>query len=458
MNLRATAVLLLIAFGLGLWVWFGETGGGAGDPATRKLFPVEIEEVTALELPLKDEGRVRLVRATPIGTEPAAWALEFPIARPAAGEQVADLLRGVTGLETRARLDDVGEDRTPFGLDAPSAVVRVEAGDRTHVLRLGRETPFGGDQYVSIEGDEAVYTVASWKLSQLQRDLRVLRDARMFELAAADVDRLRIEIAGKPLAAAQRMDGEWVLTEPFPEPGDQDTITRLLEDLDLARAVGFVDAPGPPSDYGLEAPQVVLELGAGEEGTLRIEMGGDTDTHYLRVEGKDQIYEIAPRIADGVPRSVFALRDKQVLKLEEGRIDRVALVFPRDGLRFAFTRGEAGWTADADEAPLDAPVDEVRLEDLLYALSDLDAVEIPPPDARAGPLGLEPARVRVELSDADGNELGWLELGDPEPGTGIGARSSQKERLWIVDETLGAEVPLGIEAFRNLWLRREDGE
>ena len=38
MNLRATAVLLLIAVGLGLWVWFGETGGGAGDPATRKRF------------------------------------------------------------------------------------------------------------------------------------------------------------------------------------------------------------------------------------------------------------------------------------------------------------------------------------------------------------------------------------------------------------------------------------
>ncbi len=457
MNLRATAVLLLIAVGLGLWVWFGETGGGAGDPATRKLVPVEIEEVTALELPLKDGGRVRLVRV-----EADAWALEIPIAHPAAGEQVADLLRGVTRLETRARLSDVGEDRTPFGLDAASALVRVEAGDRTYVLRLGRETPFGGDQYVSVEGDEAVYTVASWKLSQLRRELRVLRDARMFELASADVNRLRIEIAGKPLAAAQRMEGEWVLTEPFPEPGDQDTITRLLDDLDLARAVGFVDAPGPLSDYGLEAPQVVLELGAGEEGALRIEMGSHVDAFYLRVDGRDQIYEIAARIAEGVPRSVFALRDKQVLKVEEGRIDRVALVFPRDDLRFAFTRGEAGWTADADDesgdAPTDAPLDPVRLEDLVYVLSDLDAVEIPPPDARPGPLGLEPARVRVELSDADGDELGWLELGDPEPGTGIGARSSQKERLWIVDETLGGEVPLGIEAFRNRWLRREDGE
>jgi hypothetical protein len=148
--------------------------------------------------------------------------------------------------------------------------------------------------------------------------------------------------------------------------------------------------------------------------------------------------------------------------VEEGRIDRVKLVFPRDDLRFSFMRGEAGWTTEADDessgAPLDAPLDEVRLEDLVYTLSDLAAVEIPPPDARPGPLGLEPARVRVELGDADGNELGWIELGDPEPGTGIGARSSQKERLWIVDETLGAEVPLGIEAFRNRWLRSEDRE
>lgn len=449
MNLRATVVLLLIALGLGLWVWFGETGGRVEEPGAQRLLPLEIEDVTALELPLQGGGRVRLARA-----DDGTWALESPLVFPAAPDVVVDLLRDVTGLESTARLDDLEADRTTFGLDAASEVIRVEAGDAGHVLRRGRATPFGSDAYVSIDGEPAVYTVPGWKLDALRRELRALRDPRMYALDADEVDTLRIEIAGEPLAAARRMDGSWVLTEPFAEPADQGTVTRLLEDFELARATGFVDTPGPPSQYGLEPPQVLVELGAGEALDLRLEMGGEGEQRYLRVAGTQPIYEIATRIADGVPRSVFTLRDRQVLEIDEGQIDRVVLAFPRDDLRLAFVRGEQGWEPDGHEQQ----IDETRLEELVYALSDLDAVEIPAPDTQASALGLEPALLRVELADEDGAELGWLELGDPQPGTGIGARASQKQRLWFVDEALGEELPLGAESFRDRWLRGEDGE
>ena len=456
MNFRATGFLILLALALGLWVWFGEFEGDAGDAGGGPLFPVESDEVSALEVPLKGGGSARLVRG-----EGDEWSLATPIAFAAAPDVVADLLRGVTGLESVHRLErleglDEVEERARFGLAAGARSVRVEAGDEVFVLHMGRATPFGGNLYVSLEGDDAIYTAPEWKLSQFERELRALRDARMLAMAPADVDALRIEIGGKPLAAARRLEDGWVLTEPFPEPADQDRIARMLEDFDLARAVDFVDQPGPLSQYGLDRPEVVVELSHGDERRERIEMGSAGDERFLRVDGSGPIFEIAARIANGVPREIFTLRDKQVLKVDEGEIERVVLIFPRVDERYAFVqRGDEGWKADGHETGVDA----ARLVDLVYSLSELEAVEIPAPDAKPGALGLEPARVRVELASASGQEIAWLELGDPRPGTGIGARSSQKQRLWIVDETLGADVPLGAEAFRNNWLlRSEDAE
>ena len=457
MNLRATGVLVGVAVALGLWVWLGEIEGdrdrSESETTARRLFPVESDAVTALDIPLKGGGRARLVRG-----ETGGWRLESPIDAAASDEEVADLLRSVTRLESATELADVGPDLSPFGLGSGEREVAVEVGDERFALELGKPTPFGGNVYVAVPGQhDTIFAAPQWKTDRLARELRALRDARMVSIPADEVTSLRIEIEGSPLVAAQLLEDGWMLSEPFPEPADQDRVTRLLEDLDLARAVGFVDDPGPHSEYGLAEPEIVVELATRDERRERLVMGRAGDAQYLWNEGRGQIYSIAPRILDGVPRSVFTLRDKQVLKVPESDATRVVLVFPRSDERYAFVRSDDGWSSDGHE--LD--VDPVRLEDLVYALSDLEAVDIPPPDEDPAGLGLEPPLVRVELIGAEGEELAWLELGDATaPGVheGIGARSSQKDRLWRVAGETGADVPLGAEALRNAWLRAEDVE
>ena len=462
MSLRVTGVLLGVAVALGLWVWFGEIEGerrrSEGETAARRLFPVESDAVTALEVPLKGGGRARLVRS-----DAGSWRLASPVDYAASEDAVADLLRSVTGLESVAELGDVGPDPSPFGLGSGERRVALEAGGESFTLEIGKPTPFGGNVYVAVGGQgDSVFTAPQWKTDALEQELHSLRDSRMISIAADDVTRLLIEVEGVPLLAAQRLEDGWVLIEPFPEPADQDRLTRLLEDLDLARAVGFVDDPGPAGDYGLAEPEVVLELATDDGRRERIEMGAAADAQYLRIDGREEIWAIAPRILGGVPRSVFTLRDKQVLKLPESDVTRVVLVFPRSDERYAFVRSTGGWSPEGHE--LD--VDPVHLEDLVYGLSDLDAVDIPPPDQDPAALGLEPPLVRVELIGEAGEELAWLELGDPSgeasgdpPGDGpIGARSSQKDRLWRVAPETGADVPLGAEALRNTWLRAEHAE
>jgi hypothetical protein len=62
----------------------------------------------------------------------------------------------------------------------------------------------------------------------------------------------------------------------------------------------------------------------------------------------------------------------------------------------------------------------------------------------------------VALAGADGEVLAELSLGNPQFPDGLAARSSQGESIWRVDNDLGRDVPLGLEAFRNRWLEAEE--
>jgi hypothetical protein len=100
-------------------------------------------------------------------------------------------------------------------------------------------------------------------------------------------------------------------------------------------------------------------------------------------------------------------------------------------------------------------VKSLSVEDVLYAIEDLEAMGIVEPAAAAAGLGLDPPRVRVRALDASGAELGWLELGDPAPEEGMPARSSENDRIWRVFNDLGADIPLSLEAFQRNFLEAE---
>ncbi|MGH7338999.1 MAG: DUF4340 domain-containing protein, partial [Candidatus Rokuibacteriota bacterium] len=94
----------------------------------------------------------------------------------------------------------------------------------------------------------------------------------------------------------------------------------------------------------------------------------------------------------------------------------------------------------------DVKVDSLKLEDVLYALRDLQATALVDGAPDLAKLGLEPPRVRVELSDEDGKSLGWVELGD-QTDDGVAARSSAGNRVWRVNREIGQDVPLSLDSW-----------
>ena len=464
--MRGTLALLVIALGLGAYIWFVELGGQTqrleAEQAERRFLGLEAEQIHALELPIGEGARARLRRGDD------GWRLETPIAYRADDGAVDAIATGLASLESRTVIEEPADDLGAYGLGDEAARVEIftqsgAEGPPALVLRLGRDTPFDGQVYAAVEGREAVYTIERYRRDTFQPELQLLRDKRVVILAPADVTALRVREEGIQVAfvertppsegegeAAGEVEADWRVVEPVKERGDPRRIRRLLQDLSLARASAFVDEPDDLASYGLDAPALQIELMAGEVSET-VALGRANDKFWARRDGAGPVFEIQERTLDQVPRTSFAFRDKMVLELDAEAIHQLELHFPRDGASYSFVRGDEGWRSAGEGVQ----VDSAHPEDLLFTLASVEATGIDEGEVDRAALGLEPPLVRAVALDEAGAELGWLELGDPESGRGMPAISSAGPRLWRVVNDLGETVPLGEDVFRAVWLVQE---
>jgi hypothetical protein len=446
---RTTLLLLALALAMGAYVYFGEVQGDArreqAEKVARRLVAIEEAELASIELPTSDGGRAKLARSD------SGWKLVEPLefaVDPFAQER---LTRALAELESKSELEPQAE-LAVYGLDETAKRINASPRQGEPVeLRIGKDAPVGGVRYVQVSSRPGkIFTVDVSAVGAFDTTLLDLRDKRLAKGEGDDATKLivRFPAEAKTFELAKE-GGDWKLVQPIGASADGERVRRLIDDLSLARATALVDAPGAPAEYGLEPPTAEVEIGSAK-GSEQIALGKQGDKAYARIPGVESVLEVATRIVDGIPREVFEYRHKRVLTLASDEVKSLELSFPRENARQVLQRDEHTWKSG--DPGLE--VESLEVADLLFAIESLDAtgIEEGPPDVAR--LGLEPPRVRVTARSAAGKELGWLELGDPDPEKGIAARSSAGPELWRVENKLGEDVPLGLDAFRNSLVKR----
>jgi hypothetical protein len=447
-----TLILLAIALGLGAYVWFGEIQGKRSQAEAEKQKKLLVEAPranwTGLVLRTSDGQQAQLVRA-----EGDRWQLAAPVSYAVDEATVDRALDALAELAFESEIQPPPADLKPFGLDDASKRVELRSGEgEPLVIQLGGHTPVGSARYLMLSNRPGrIYTVRYSATTALEPSLLDLRDKRIAELDPAKVQRLVVRTGGQSIELARAAEG-WQLTAPLADRADSERVDRLLEDVQLARASGFVDAPGPLSDYGLEPPEVELEI-AREAGPLQLRLGRAGDKYYARAGEGGPVFEVRERLVSGVPRRVFEYRYKRVLTLDESKVQQIVLAFPRESTTQQLRREQNKWVSQDAGFKLDS----LKVSDLLYALEALDATGAEDGQLDKARLGFEPPSVRVSALDESGKELGWLELGNPDPERGLAARASEApERIWRVDSTLGEDVPLSAEAYRSAFAEKPE--
>jgi hypothetical protein len=246
-------------------------------------------------------------------------------------------------------------------------------------------------------------------------------------------------------------DTGWQVLEPEQLPGDEEQIRRALEDLSLARATGFADAPDEAQTGAFAKPELEL-VAHGPSGEERVAIAKADGKTWLRREGDPTLLEINAQVPTGIPTQPFAYRLKRVLTLAGEQVQALELAFPRTGQTHRFELKDGDWRS----AEAGVELRPLKVEDLLTAVESLEATGIEPAGVDRKQLGLAPPQATVRALDAKGTELGLLSLGDASPTNGLAAISSQNSDVWRVSNDLGAQVPLSQEAFVNLFVKKPD--
>lgn len=143
-----TAVVLL---GIYLWMVFLEHRTENGEDGLC-IYAMEASAIDRLTF-TGAEGPITLVRRG----ETWIWEQEeeFPL-----NQNFTDtMVEKTAALRAGAVVAEGKEHYGTYGLDQPSNVITVEAGDQEKVIYLGRVNSGSGDSYMAVEGSEKIYTV-----------------------------------------------------------------------------------------------------------------------------------------------------------------------------------------------------------------------------------------------------------------------------------------------------------
>lgn len=465
MNPRTTGILFLVAVALGAFIVFyeleGEEGRKRAEERTQQLFSdIDADDIEWMALTTSDGTKVRARRSD------EGWMLTEPLEFPA-DEFAFDGMASALANMTSVAVYDEPRELEVYGLDDEALEVRFGAGDAEYKLRTGDKAPVGGNAYVWIPGEEAVYMVSLVGTNGLRKAFDDLREKRLLRF---DPDSVEAFTASWPGGRVDLVRGEegWAMTAPVEGPADQQALDDVLSALSFLRAVGFQDKHRGDAAVGLVEPAyaVELKLAPKEEGgdprSLSLEIGSvELDGVLHARTASPSLYWIDPARLDAFPTELDAYRHRQLADFEPGAAKRVELAFESEEAGQSYvvtaTAGEEGWSSSPD------PMAPERIQRLVDELSDLEAQRILA--ERVGPeelkgFGLSPANATFLVYDEADALLAKIRLGTIRDSEGIVAQTGENAQVFEISLELAEQLPVSLEAFQNRFIEapEEDTE
>lgn len=408
-----TLLLAGVLAGLGGYLYFVELPEQRTEVVTatqaKQILPFAEAQISAIKV-RSHSGEVVLSQ-----TPGQPWAITEPLHTDADQRQVQALLRAlVTGKVTRL-VETHPVSLTPFGLDHPSTVVTLTAGDRQETLSIGDAGPLSSTLYVLRASDEAVILTDLAPKDFLNRTLLSFRRKELLQFNQHETEQLRLTYPTTEMVLyvyEEKPKKKWRIRYPIEAEADRTEIQALLFRLEDLKALAIVD-PGPERDKlapTLTKPKVKVTLhAAGADHVVRLFQPDPTSGEaYAQTTPDGPIYKISPSAIKDLTRDLFALQDKRLLGVETGDIAMLSIK-TRDE-QYALIHDHNEWILE------DQPTEKLRQDvaDLLVSR----IVTLPAEERvlkQAGPLapyGLVAPVAEFVATGKDGRIAGRLALGN----------------------------------------------
>lgn len=462
MQPRNTLMLFLLVALAAAALWHFElregAGGGAESEQQKVFAGVDAKQVEWVELAQGDGSVLRVEKRA------EEWRLTQPLDYAADRFHADALASGLADLASDVVYDPAAEDAAlhPEPLESYGVTreprVRFGAAGRAHALRIGDPAPVAGNTYVRAGDEQRVFAVPTWQTNAFSKTLAELREARLVQFDRASVATLTLAWQGGG-ATLEQKDSAWRVTAPLADAADEASVGSLLSDLETLRADAFLDAPPSDAELGLDAPVYRAELTfSGGAEPLVVVLGGPREGARIAARGASgAVAEIPAASLERLPKTVNALRDKQLAHFEVSAAQRFTLSFAGEGgaLSVSGSNQADGWHTEPAMAPGAASALVAELAGLSGADIAADALG----EAERAGLGLAPPRAALRVLGAGEGDaaplLADVRFGIAKAGSGVAAQRADRETIYWLAESIGAQLPLSAAQFRESFAAKE---
>src|SRR5436190_1506190 len=277
------------------------------------------------------------------------------------------------------------------------------------------------------------------------------KQEKVFSSLEADkIEELKIKAEKGDNTTVVKKDGAWQLTQPIAAKADDSEVSSITSGLTQASIVRVVDEnPSDLKEYGLAAPRVEIDFKASGDKDYRKLLVGDkspTGSDMFAKRNDEKRVFLIPAFQDSsFNKDTFSLRDKQLLKFERDKVDRVEIAAA--GKNLAIGKEGSDWKLTS---PLQTRADFGAVEGLMGRLQTAQMKSIAADEAAPADLkkyGLEKPEVTVNVNA--GSARATLLVGGKADDGNFYVRDASRPMVMTAESSLVDDLKKGADDYRR---------
>jgi hypothetical protein len=269
-------------------------------------------------------------------------------------------------------------------------------------------------------------------------------------LEADKIEEVKVKAEKGEVTTVVKKDGAWQLTQPLSTRADESEVSSLTSGLAQVSIVRVVEEnPTDLKEYGLETPRIEIDFKASGDKDYRRLLIGDKapagSDMFARRNDEKRVLLVPAYQESSFNKDTFNLREKQLLKFERDKVDRVD--FAAGGKVTALAKEGTEWKLTA---PVQARADFGAVEGLMGRLQTAQMKSIATEDASSADLkkfGLDKPEATVNVN-AGSARASLLVGGKAEDGA-VYVRDASRPMVMTAEASLADELKKGADEYRR---------
>jgi hypothetical protein len=320
------AAILLAALGAVLY-WSNRTkpaedAAKAAADAPAEILSLKQGDITKVEIKKKGGDDVVVSR-----NSKGQWVMDSPKPLGVDPDTISTVLTALSPLKSVRLIDEKAGDLKMFGLADPALeVTAIEKDGKSQRLLIGDDAPTGQAAYAMVEGKPRIYTVADSSRSNLDKDVKSLRNKQLLPL---DFDKLvRVELHSPKLDLAfGSEDGQWTLQGRKDVRVDTSKLEGVVEGIKTATidlSASDADQKKYAAAYASGTPVGTVK-GTDEYGSNALEIRKNKNDYYATTTALPGAFKLSDKLGKYLGDTIDDFREKMLFSVGPERIDKAEL-------------------------------------------------------------------------------------------------------------------------------------